>query len=118
MYEYKCHVCGTIFEVRQKFSDEPLTTHEGCGGTVERLISAPAFQFKGSGWYVTDYAKGGSSTSGGAKPSGGDSAKSESGKGESSSKGDSGKSDSGSSGSAGSSSNSGSSSTSASSDKK
>lgn len=65
-YEYKCRNCGNVFEVRQKFSDEPLTTHEACGGEVERLISAPALQFKGSGWYITDYAKGGSS--GGNKP--------------------------------------------------
>ena len=59
MYEYKCGQCGQVFEVIQRFSDEPLTTHEGCGGTVERLISAPAFQFKGSGCYITDYARGG-----------------------------------------------------------
>jgi predicted nucleic acid-binding Zn ribbon protein len=41
----------------QKFSDAPITTHEGCGGKVERLLSAPALQFKGTGWYVTDYAR-------------------------------------------------------------
>ena len=64
LYEYKCDKCGETFEVRQKFSDEPLTVHDKCGGHVERLISAPAFQFKGSGWYVTDYGKGGN---GGAK---------------------------------------------------
>ena len=64
MYEYKCGQCGQVFEMIQRFSDEPLTTHEGCGGSVERLISAPAFQFKGSGFYITDYARG----SGGAKP--------------------------------------------------
>jgi putative FmdB family regulatory protein len=57
LYEYKCESCGTVFEVRQKFADAPLTTHKECGGTVERLISASAFQFKGSGWYVTDYAR-------------------------------------------------------------
>jgi len=57
LYEYKCHQCAAVFEVLQKFSDAPLKTHAGCGGTVERLLSAPAFQFKGSGWYVTDYAK-------------------------------------------------------------
>lgn len=61
MYEYKCAGCGAIFELIQRFSDAPLTTHEVCGGAVERLISAPALQFKGSGWYVTDYAKSGSS---------------------------------------------------------
>ena len=57
LYEYKCNSCGKIFEVIQKFSDEPITTHEGCGGVTERLISAPAFHLKGSGWYATDYAK-------------------------------------------------------------
>jgi putative FmdB family regulatory protein len=61
LYDYKCQNCGEVFEVRQKFSDEPLTTHEECGGEVRRLLSAPAFQFKGSGWYVTDYGKGGKS---------------------------------------------------------
>jgi putative FmdB family regulatory protein len=60
LYDYRCHKCGEVFEVRQKFSDELLKVHEGCGGEVERLISPPAFQFKGTGWYVTDYARGGS----------------------------------------------------------
>lgn len=62
LYEYKCEKCGDTFEVMQKFSDEPLTTHEKCGGKVERLISPPALQFKGSGWYITDYGKTGSGT--------------------------------------------------------
>jgi len=62
IYEYKCEGCGETFEVIQKFSADPLTAHEKCGGPVHRLLSAPAFQFKGSGWYVTDYAKGGTST--------------------------------------------------------
>lgn len=62
LYEYKCEGCGETFEVIQKFADEPLTVHEKCGGHVHRLLSAPAFQFKGSGWYATDYAKGGTST--------------------------------------------------------
>lgn len=61
MYEYKCASCGDVFEVMQKFSDAPLHEHPGCGGAVERLISAPALQFKGSGWYVTDYGRNGSS---------------------------------------------------------
>jgi putative FmdB family regulatory protein len=60
LYDYECAKCGKVFEVRQKFSDEPLTVHEGCGGEVTKLLSAPAFQFKGSGWYITDYAKSGS----------------------------------------------------------
>ncbi len=64
VYEYQCDSCGQTFEVIQKFADEPLTVHEGgCGGPVHRLLSAPALQFKGSGWYVTDYAKGRSSAS-------------------------------------------------------
>jgi len=57
LYEYRCSECGKVFEVIQKFSDAPLEVHEGCGGKLERLVSASAFQFKGSGWYVTDYAK-------------------------------------------------------------
>ena len=57
LYEYRCSTCGNTFEVIQKFSDAPLTVHPGCGGSVERLVSAPVLQFKGSGWYVTDYAK-------------------------------------------------------------
>ena len=63
LYDYRCHKCGETFEVIQKFSDELLKTHEGCGGELERLVSAPAIQFKGTGWYVTDYGKGGKSPS-------------------------------------------------------
>ena len=63
LYEYKCNGCGQVFELIQRFSDAPLTQHEGCGGQVERLVSAPALQFKGSGWYITDYAKKGSTSS-------------------------------------------------------
>jgi len=62
LHEYRCHDCGKTFEVIQKFSDEPLVQHEGCGGEVERLISTSALKFKGSGWYVNDYAKGGRSS--------------------------------------------------------
>jgi putative FmdB family regulatory protein len=58
LYEYRCENCGERFEVIQKFSDAPLTVHEKCGGKVQRLLSAPALQFKGSGWYITDYARG------------------------------------------------------------
>ena len=57
IYEYKCSKCGNTIEVIQKFSDEPLSTHEGCGGSLTKLISAAGFQFKGTGWYVTDYAR-------------------------------------------------------------
>ena len=64
LYDYRCKRCGETYEVRQRFADEPLQTHEGCGGEVERLISAPALQFKGTGWYVTDYARGGKSSNG------------------------------------------------------
>lgn len=66
LYEYQCEQCGEIFEVMQKFADAPLTTHAQCGGQVHRLLSAPAFHLKGTGWYVTDYAKGG----GKSKPDG------------------------------------------------
>lgn len=70
LYEYQCENCGELFEVMQKFSDEPLTTHAKCGGKVHRLLSAPALQFKGSGWYVTDYAKGSGSSGNGSSKSG------------------------------------------------
>ena len=63
IYEYKCHQCGQKFEVRQRISEEPLKVHEDCGGELERLISASALHFKGTGWYVTDYAKNGKSPS-------------------------------------------------------
>jgi putative FmdB family regulatory protein len=59
LYEYNCHRCGKSFELRQKFAEAPLTVHEGCGGEVERVIFASALQFKGTGWYVTDYGRGG-----------------------------------------------------------
>ena len=58
LYEYLCHRCGKNFEVIQKFADEALTVHPECGGEVERLVSAPALQFKGSGWYINDYGSG------------------------------------------------------------
>ena len=63
IYEYKCHQCGQKFEVRQRISEEPLKVHAECGGEVEQVISAPALHFKGTGWYVTDYAKNGKSPS-------------------------------------------------------
>jgi len=69
LYEYECKQCGHRFEKIQKFSDKMVKKCPECGGIVEQMISAPAVQFKGSGWYVTDYAK--KSTSPGA--SGGDS---------------------------------------------
>ncbi len=57
LYEYQCDVCGHRFEVIRKFSDAPLEQCPKCGASVRKLQSAPAFQFKGTGWYVTDYAK-------------------------------------------------------------
>ena len=56
IYEYECQKCNNRSEVFQKVSDKPPTKCQKCGGKLERVISAPAIQFKGSGWYVTDYA--------------------------------------------------------------
>jgi putative FmdB family regulatory protein len=56
LYEYECEKCGHRFEKIQKFSDRMVKKCPKCGGKVEQMISAPAVQFKGSGWYVTDYA--------------------------------------------------------------
>ena len=85
LYEYKCEGCGRVFEVIQKFADAPVTVDEVCGGAVHRLLSAPALQFKGSGWYVNDYAKGGSSS---GSSSGGDGSKRSDGSGSESSASD------------------------------
>jgi putative FmdB family regulatory protein len=64
LYEYQCEACGERFETIRKFSDPPLEVCEKCGnGPIQRLVSSPAFQFKGSGWYITDYAKKGSGSS-------------------------------------------------------
>ena len=57
IYEYSCKKCGKTIEVIQKMSDPELKKHQGCGGTLTKLISAAGFQFKGTGWYVTDYAR-------------------------------------------------------------
>jgi putative FmdB family regulatory protein len=57
IYEYECKKCGHRFERIQKFSEKPVTRCPDCGGKVEQLLHAPAVQFKGSGWYVTDYAR-------------------------------------------------------------
>ena len=59
LYEYECEACGHRVETIQTFSDPPLDTCPKCGGAVHKMQSAPAFQFKGTGWYVTDYAKSG-----------------------------------------------------------
>ena len=61
IYEYSCKKCGKTIEVIQKFSDPVLKKHQGCGGSLTKLISASAFQLKGTGWYVTDYARKGKS---------------------------------------------------------
>jgi putative FmdB family regulatory protein len=57
LYEYECEACAQRFERIQKFSDPPVDTCPSCGGPVRKLLSSPAIQFKGSGWYITDYAK-------------------------------------------------------------
>jgi putative FmdB family regulatory protein len=58
LYEYRCEACGHQFERIQRFSDDPVTVCPSCGsGPVVKLLSSPAIQFKGSGWYITDYAK-------------------------------------------------------------
>jgi putative FmdB family regulatory protein len=56
IYEYQCQTCGTHIEKRQSISEDPLTVCEKCGGKLEKQISLSGFQFKGDGWYVTDYA--------------------------------------------------------------
>ena len=91
LYEYQCEKCAHRFEVIQKFSDAKIEVCPKCGGPVVKLLSSPAIQFKGTGWYITDYAKksspeggssgskssesksGGESTSGGETKSGGES---------------------------------------------
>ena len=62
LYEYECNDCGHRFELIQKFSDEPASSCPSCDGKVRKLVSSSAIQFKGTGWYITDYAR---------KPSGG-----------------------------------------------
>jgi putative FmdB family regulatory protein len=61
LYEYRCDVCGHLFEVIRKFSDPPLASCPKCNGVVTKLASSPAIHFKGSGWYITDYARAGKS---------------------------------------------------------
>jgi putative FmdB family regulatory protein len=74
LYEYECTACGHRFERIRKFSDPPVETCPNCGeAKVQKLVSSPAIQFKGTGWYITDYAKKGSAgpdKSGAAKESG------------------------------------------------
>ena len=69
IYEYSCQKCGAHIEVTQKITDKPLARHPKCGGKLEKEWSRTGFQFKGSGWYVTDYAKKGSGSVGSSSPS-------------------------------------------------
>ncbi len=57
LYEYLCESCGRTFEAIQSHSEAPFTTCDRCGGTLKKLLSSPAVQFKGSGWYVSDYGR-------------------------------------------------------------
>ena len=80
IYEYRCEKCDSHFEVIQKFSDKPLKFCANCKGRLTKLISQTSFQLKGSGWYVTDYAKSGktgSKSDDGPKPTAESSAKSD-----------------------------------------
>ena len=79
LYEYQCKKCHHRFERIQKFSDPHVKKCPDCGGPVEQVLSAPAVQFKGSGWYVTDYAKKSSSGTSSGSSNGDSSAKGESG---------------------------------------
>jgi putative FmdB family regulatory protein len=78
LYEYQCTKCGQKTEQLQRFEDAPLAACPSCGAPVKKLISSPSFQFKGSGWYATDYAKKGGGGDGGDK---GDAAAASSGEG-------------------------------------
>ena len=95
LYEYECDACGQRFEVIRKFSDPPLEVCTLCGkGPVIRQVSSPAFQFKGTGWYITDYAKKGEGSKGeGAKADGNRSDADKAGAKSESTKSDSGSSD-------------------------
>jgi putative FmdB family regulatory protein len=61
LYEYQCDACANRFEVIQQYKDAPIEICPKCGGAVKKLLSSPAIQFKGSGWYITDYARKGES---------------------------------------------------------
>lgn len=111
LYEYQCARCGR-FEIIKKFSDPPLLACPTCGGEVQKVLSAPAIQFKGTGWYITDYARksGGKEAGKGGETKGGEGASKSSGAKEGGSSTDTGskadtatKGDSGGSGSKGSS---------------
>lgn len=70
LYEYECRECAERLEAIQKFSDPPYKICPHCGGDLKKLISAPAIKFKGSGFYITDYAKSGSKSEGSKESSG------------------------------------------------
>lgn len=57
LYEYQCDACAHRFEVIQQYKDAPIAVCPKCGGAVKKLLSSPAIQFKGTGWYITDYAR-------------------------------------------------------------
>ncbi len=79
LYEYQCDACSNRFERIQKFSDPHVDICPACGGSVRKLLSSPAIQFKGTGWYITDYAKKSSTPGDGKGSSKSDSSSSESG---------------------------------------
>jgi putative FmdB family regulatory protein len=78
LYEYQCESCQKRFEKIQKYSDPPIETCPSCGGRVNKLLSSPAIQFKGTGWYITDYAKKSSTESSSKNTSGSSSSSSSS----------------------------------------
>lgn len=95
LYEYECESCAHRFEVIQKFSDAPVSVCPKCGGAVQKLLSSPAIQFKGSGFYLTDYGRGTGSKSESANTKAGKAdSGATSGGGDSTAKSDSGGSDS------------------------
>lgn len=75
LYEYRCSSCGEIVEVLQRSGDPPPSECTRCGGAMLKVISAPAIQFKGSGWYVTDYARAGKKDPEAASPAASEPAK-------------------------------------------
>lgn len=94
LYEYECDACGQHFELIRRYADPAVDVCTVCGkGPVRRLISSPAIQFKGSGWYITDYARKAKSETPGGKGADGKSESSSDAKSDSEAKSDAGKSD-------------------------
>lgn len=83
LYEYECEKCSARFEFIQKFSDPPKTRCPKCKGRLKRLLSPPGLQFKGSGWYITDYARPGAASAGSSGSNGASSGTEEAERGES-----------------------------------